>query len=435
MENKRVGEIAFFRSQPQNIRVLLITNMLFAMILPIIEIFVGAYIMRNTGSSSYVAIYQLCMYIGVVATSVLNGFLLKKFKVNHLYSFGIILSAISLMVMMFVNNLGIVELGIAGFALGASTGFFWTNRYLLALVSTNDNNRNYFFGLESFFFSLWSIVIPLIVGVFLASMDGKQLFGIIFNVNAGYQIVTLVTFFIAIAACIVLSKGTFKNPIQKDFIYFKFHSLWNKMLALAGLKGMVQGFLVTAPAILVMKLVGNEGDLGVIQGVGGAITAILVYVLGRVAKPNHRMAIFGFGLIVFFVGTLVNGILFSATGVIVFVLCKVLFQPLHDLAYFPTMMKTIDAVSAIEKRNEYAYIMSHEVGLFIGRAFGMILFIALAYLISEDFALKYALIIVGVLQLLSLPLAKHIIKEIDTKYTVKSGNSSVETPIEELHNT
>jgi YQGE family putative transporter len=227
----------------------------------------------------------------------------------------------------------------------------------------------------------------------------------------------VVVFFIAVAATYVLSKGNFDNPVQKKFIYFHYHILWQKFLALASLKGMVQGFLVTAPAILVMHLVGNEGSLGLIQGIGGGATAIIVYVLGRIAKPEHRMKIFGFGLIIFFIGTLVNGIMFSALGVIIFVLCKVLFQPLHDLAYFPTMMKTIDAVSGIEKRNEYAYILSHEVGLFFGRALGMILFISLAYLVSETFALKYALIIVAALQLISLPLAKHIIKEIDTKYT------------------
>ncbi|MGB4415758.1 MAG: MFS transporter [Paludibacter sp.] len=416
MVKNLAGELAFFKSQPLNIRTLLITNMLYALILPIIEIFVGAYIMRNTGNPSYVAIYQLCMYIGVVSTALLNGALLKIFKVNLLYSFGIILTAVSLMVMMFVHSLGIVELGIAGFALGASTGFFWTNRYLLTLNSTNDANRNYFFGLESFFFSLWSIIVPLVVGAFLATIDGKVFFGHTVNINMGYQFITVVVFVIAIGACIVLSKGKFANPVQKKFIYFKFHVLWQKLLALASLKGMVQGFLVTAPAILVMRMVGNEGSLGLIQGIGGAATAILVYVLGRVAKPQHRMYIFGFGLIVFFIGTLVNGLFFSSLGVIVFVLCKVLFQPLHDLAYFPTMMKTIDAVSTIEKRNEYTYIMSHEIGLFVGRAIGMILFISLAYFISEDFALKYALIIVGALQLISLPLAKHIIKEIDTKY-------------------
>jgi len=343
---------------------------------------------------------------------------LKIFKVNWLYSFGIVLSAIALMVMMFVHSIGIVQLGIAGFAIGASTGFFWTNRYLLALTATNDKNRNYFFGLESFFFSLWSIVIPLMVGAFLGTIDGKVLFGHTVNINSGYQIITVIVFFIAVGACIVLSKGDFANPVQKKFIYFRYHVLWQKFLALASLKGMVQGFLVTAPAILVMRLVGNEGSLGLIQGIGGGATAIIVYVLGRIAKPEHRMKIFGFGLVVFFIGTLVNGIMFSAIGVIIFVLCKVLFQPLHDLAYFPTMMKTIDAVSTIEKRNEYAYILSHEVGLFFGRALGMILFISLAYFVSEIFALKYALIIVGALQLISLPLAKHIIKEIDTKHKI-----------------
>ena len=427
-----MGEFLFFKTQPKNIRTLLITNMLYGMILPIIEIFVGAYIMRNTGNSTYVVIFQLFMYIGVVSTSILNGALLKIFKVSWLYSFGIVLSAIALMVMMFVHSIGIVQLGFAGFAIGASTGFFWTNRYLLALTATNDKNRNYFFGLESFFFSLWSIVIPLMVGAFLGTIDGKVLFGHAINFNMGYQIITVVVFFIAIGACIVLAKGDFVNPVQKKFVYFKYHVLWQKFLALASLKGMVQGFLVTAPAILVMKLVGNEGSLGLIQGIGGGATAILVYVLGRIAKPEHRMKIFGFGLFVFFIGTLVNGIMFSPIGVIIFVLCKVLFQPLHDLAYFPTMMKTIDAVSHIEKRNEYAYILSHEVGLFFGRALGMILFISLAYFVSENFALKYALIIVAALQLISLPLAKHIIKEVDTKYTKKSVNPKIETVVKPI---
>jgi hypothetical protein len=148
--------------------------------------------------------------------------------------------------------------------------------------------------------------------------------------------------------------------------------------------------------------------LGLIQGISGALTAILVYVLGRIAKPEDRLKIFAGGLLVFFAGTLCNGILFSATGVILFVLCKVIFQPLFDLAYFPIMMKTIDAVAKIEKRNEYAYIMSHEFGLFLGRAFGLLLFIFLAYGVSQDFALKYALIIVAGLQLLAYPLAKNI---------------------------
>ncbi|MDR0618992.1 MAG: MFS transporter [Bacteroidales bacterium] len=421
MSNKITGEFRFFKEQPKNVRVLLITNMLYAIILPVVEIFVAAYIMRNTSNSSFVAAYQLSMYAGIVVTSLLNGLLLRYFKSSSIYAFGIIVSAFVLMGMMFmkmpaasgeVNISEIIALCISGFVLGASTGFFWTNRYLLTLTSTNDDNRNYFFGIESFFFTFWNIVIPLAVGAFLSSFKGtSDWFGKQLSTNNGYQIITGIAFIVAILACIVLSRGKFENPKHKKFFYARFHALWNKLLVLAGLKGMVQGFLVTAPAILVMLLVGEEGSLGLIQGIAGGVTAILVYVLGRTAKPKHRMAIFGAGLLVFFAGTLFSGILFSAIGVILFILCKVFFQPLHDLAYFPTMMRTIDIVSKIENRNKYAYIMSHEIGLFFGRAAGMLLFIVLAWSISEIFALKYALIIVGALQLLSLPLAKHIVKE------------------------
>ena len=414
---KGAGEIKFFLSQPKNVKTLLVTNLLFAMILPVVEIFAGAYIMRNTGAASMVIVYQLCMYIGVVISAVVNGLLLRKLSVKLLYSFGIMFASVALMVMMFIKNVDTTMICGTGFLLGLTTGFFWTNRYLLTLYSTDDDNRNYFFGTESFFFSFWNIVIPLVVGAILANVDGKVLFGHVLSIQNGYQIVTVGAMFISVLACIALSRGDFRQPADGDFFHVKFHRLWNEMLSLASLKGMVQGFLVTAPSILILKFIGGEGELGLIQGIGGALTAVIVYVLGRVAKPQHRMAIFGTGLFVFFAGTLANCILFSAAGAYIFIICKIFFQPIHDLAYYPTMMKTIDTVSAIEKRDGYTYILSHEVGLFIGRAFGMVLFIVIAKLFTEDAALRYALLIVGALQLLSLPLAKHIVKVIDRDYS------------------
>ncbi|NDV84553.1 MFS transporter [Bacteroides sp. 51] len=409
--NKLKKEYLFFKGQELNMQTLLKTNMIYALVLPVVEIFVGAYIMRNTSDPISVAFYQLFMYIGIVVTSLINGFLLRSINVKYLYAGGILVSGFSMFAMMSIQSLGFMELGVAGFVMGAAAGFFWTNRYLLTLNNTTDDNRNYFFGLESFFFSIGSITVPLIIGAFISRIDGKELFGYEVNINQAYQIVTCMVVVLTVLACVILWKGKFTNPVQKDFLYFRFCSLWRKMLLLSSLKGMVQGFLVTAPAILVLKLVGDEGALGLIQGISGALTAVLVYILGRVAKPKDRTKIFVVGLLIFFIGTLFNGILFSATGVIVFVLCKVVFQPLFDLAYFPIMMQTIDATSKMEKRNEYAYILSHEFGLFLGRAFGLILFIALAYLISEDFALKYALVMVGALQLLAYPLAKNIINE------------------------
>ncbi|KAF0202395.1 MAG: putative MFS transporter YQGE family [Bacteroidetes bacterium] len=408
---KLTSEYRFFQTMPHSMRVLLITNMLYALVLPVVEIFMAAYIMRFFNDTSYVAIFQVAMYTGIIITSLANGFLLKSFKVAHLYSFGILLSGVAMVGMMFVENIALTGLIVAGTLIGAASGFFWTNRYLMALNSTADENRNYFFGLESFFFTISNIGVPVIIGVLLASIDGVQFMGITFDIYKGYRIVTLMVFLITILATYSLSRGKFDNPVQKDFLYFRFDKLWNKQILLAALKGLVQGFLVTAPAMLIMKYVGQEGSLGIIQGVSGGLTAILIYLLGRFAKPKHRILIFGVGITIFLIGTIINGIELSMIGVMVFVLCKVFFQPLHDLAYYPIMMKVIDVVSKRENRNNYAYILNHEFGLYAGRVIGLGMFIFLAFYVSESFALRYSLIIVAVLQMLSIPLAKNIMKE------------------------
>jgi YQGE family putative transporter len=411
MAGNILKELKYFKSMPHDMRVLLITNMLYALVLPVVEIFIGAYIMRNTNDTTLVASFQIAMYTGLVIASFTNGILLKMFKVNHLYSFGILLSGISMSGMMFLSSVTLPGLIIAGLVLGGASGFFWTNRYLMALNTTNDDNRNYFFGLESFFFTISSIIVPLWIGAVLARIDGAQMLGITFDINKGYQLVTIIVFILTILAVASLSRGKFVNPEQKDFLFFRFDRLWNLQMILAGLKGLVQGFLVTAPAILILRYVGQEGSLGLIQGISGALTAIILYLLGRYTNANHRSIIFAIGITIFMFGTIYNSIALSATGVIVFVLCKVFFQPLHDLAYFPIMMKVIDVVSKKENRNKYAYIMNHELGLYAGRVLGLGLFIALVYFVSETFALRYALVIVAALQMFSIPLANLIIKK------------------------
>jgi len=400
-------EYSYFLSLPQTTRVLLITNMVYAFVLPVIEIFVGAYIMRNSNDPSKVAAYQLSVYTGIPITFYINGFLLRRVKISNLYSFGMLLSGFSMVIMMSLTNLSSLGISVAGILMGCSFGFFWANRDYLALNSTDDSTRNYYYGLETFFYTITYIIIPIIVGYFLMSTEQSNWLG--GNINMAYRIVTVAVFLLTIVSSIMIHEGDFKNPVQKKFVFFKFHSLWKKLIALASLKGLAQGYLVTAPAILIMRLVGNEGSLGMVQGVSGVLTAFLLYLLGRTTKPSHRIYIFSVGLFIFLIGTIVNGILFSATGVVFFVLCKVLFTPLHDIAYFPIEMKVIDVVAKIENRNEFAYIFNHEFGLYIGRFAGLILFICLAQYVSEDFALKYALIIIAFVQLASIPLAKNII--------------------------
>jgi YQGE family putative transporter len=183
------------------------------------------------------------------------------------------------------------------------------------------------------------------------------------------------------------------------------------MLGLASLKGLAQGYIVTAPTMLILSLVGKEGSLGLIQGIAAAVSAILLYVLGRVTGPNHRLLIYGVGCLLFMVGALLNAALYSALGVILFMMCLLFARPLLDIAYFPIQLKVIDYLAEKEKRNEFSYIFNHELGLYLGRLFGCGLFIVLARYVSEYAALRYALLVIAVLHALGWFMAKSILKE------------------------
>jgi YQGE family putative transporter len=379
--------------------------MVYALVLPVIDIFVAAYVMRNSNDPVKVVIYQLTIYTGIPLTFLLNGFLLKHFNIKKLYSAGMMLSGISMMIMMSLKTLDLTGIGFAGITMGLSFGFYWANRDYLALAITNDDNRNYYYGLETFFYTIIAVVIPVAIGWFIESKGGDA------QIHQAYLALTGAVLVITILASIVCFRGTFKNPEQKKYVFFKFHPLWYKLLSLALLKGLAQGFLVTAPAMLIMLLLGKEGALGTAQSIGAVIAAIIMYILGRLSKPSDRIKIFAAGLILFAVGATLNGILFNQIGVILFILLLLIAKPLLDLAYFPIQFKVIDIVSKIENRGEFAYILNHEAGLYVGRFLGAGTFLVLAYSISTEIALRYAIIIIAVLQLYSIFVAKKIIAQ------------------------
>lgn len=405
MLSKLKTEISHFKSQSYNFRILTLTNLIYSIVLPVIDIFVAAYVMRSSNDPVKVVIYQLTIYTGIPLTFFLNGYLLRKFSIKTLYSLGMMLSGISMMVMMSLTTLDNTGIGIAGLIMGMSFGFYWANRDFLALAMTNDDNRNYYYGLETFFYTIIAVVIPVLIGWFIELYAGKG------DAGLAYKMVTGFVFVVTVFASIMCYRGNFTNPTEKKFVFFKFDPYWYKLLRLASLKGLVQGFLVTAPAMLIMLLVGKEGALGTAQSVGAIIAAIAMYIIGRNTSPKHRLYVFGTGLVLFAVAAIINGILYSSTGVILFMLFLLLAKPLLDLAYFPIQFSVIDILTKKEKRSEFAYILNHEAGLYVGRLIGASTFLILAYSFSVEIALRYAIVIVALLQLLSYWVAKDIIKQ------------------------
>ncbi len=410
MLQKLTREIHFFNTHPLGMRMLLLTNLIYALVMPIVELFIGAYIMRNSSDISLVVIFQLAVYTGIPLTFMINGFLLNRQPIARLYSLGMLLSGVSMFAMMSLDNLDTLGVFFAGLIMGLSYGFFWANRDFLALNTTHDANRNYYYGIETFFYTMTGIAVPLAAGAFIATTEKNGWFG--GNVNVAYYCLTVFVFALSVFASILVHRGQFKNPRKLPFLFLHFDRLWNKMLGLAALKGVAQGYIVTAPTMLIMSLVGKEGALGLIQGIAALLSAILLYVLGRITFPKHRLLIYGIGCSLFVLGALLNAGLYSATGVILFVLCLLFARPLLDIAYFPIQLKVIDVVAEKEKRNEFAYIFNHELGLYLGRLFGCGLFIVLARYVSEYAALRYALLVIAVVHFMGWFMMRNIVRDL-----------------------
>lgn len=408
--NRLEREYRVFLECPRDMRVLLVTNMIYAFVLPVIEIFVAAYVMRNSHNVTKVVIYQLAIYTGDPVAFLLNGFMLGRIGIKRLYSVGMVLSAIAMLVMMFSGVITSTAIAVSGLLMGIASGLFWANRGFLALSTTTDTNRNYFYGIETFFLTITSVVVPAAIGWFIGNTAKYEWLG--GDRNNSYRVVAICALLLTVAASIVINTGSYRNPDKSRFIFFHFHPVWKKMLSLALLKGLAQGYLVTAPAMLIMMLVGQEGALGMIQAAGGIVSSFMLYAVGRKAKPEHRVRVFAVGLLLFAIGSAVNAVLFDAKGVLIFMACLVLAKPVLDLAYFPIQMLVIDTVSAIEKRNEYTYIFNHELGLYAGRLLGCGLFIIIAFYVSQVAALKYALLTIAVLQLLSIWVARKTISSV-----------------------
>lgn len=402
-------ELRLFFSQPRNTQILLITSLIYAFVLPVVDIFVAAYIMRNSADVGQVVLYQLMVYTGIPLTFWANGFLLKLIRPNYLYSFGMLLSGISMFVMTSLPELNIPGIAIAGLIMGMSFGFFWSNRDYLVIVSTTDANRNYYYGVETFFNTLTFVVIPVVVGLFIGNAAGYEWVG---SINNAYRIVIYIVMILTVCASLVICRGSYEKPDMPRFVYFRFHPVWTKMLTVALGKGLVQGFIVTAPAMLIMKLVGEEGALGVMQSIGSLVTALLMYIIGRNLKPEKRLLVYVAAVLLFVIGSLVNSVFFTYYSVLFFLLCMIIARPLYDLAYFPIQMRVIDYLSGIEKRNEYAYIFNHECGLYAGRFLGCGTFILLAFCVSDTVALVITLPLVTLLQAGTYFLVKSMLKDI-----------------------
>ncbi len=401
------GEWSHFLALPRQARYLLGASTLAAFAMPAMGVFAFAFVMRDTQDVNRVMAYQFALYTGIPVAFVLNRYLVALFSYARLYAFGIVLSALVLGGMTCLGELTVGRIVGVGLAMGLAVGFHWANRNYLSLVCTVDDNRNYFYGIESFFACVSAVVVPLLIGFFIDARAGAGAPPA--EIRAAYRWVSAVALALVAGGGAFLLRPGFPCEPPELVAPGRRAPVWRLLLALAALRGTVQIFLTTAPAVLVMRVLGGrESALGQVQACGALLAAVIVYLVGRRSRPEHRVAVVGGALLLYAAGAAANGLLFTAETALVFIACQLVAQPTMELAFGAIMLRVMDAVADGHGGGRYAYVVSHELGIFAGRCVGAAAFIALSCQSTGETAFRYILALLALLHLLCWPVAARI---------------------------
>lgn len=404
------AEYEIFATRGRPLRRLLIANSVYALVLPVVEIFVAAFIMRKSQSPVAVVHYQMVIYAATVVGFALNGFLLRTISAARLYSAGMVLTGVSLFLLMLPGLDSYTGRLFSAVLLGAASGLFWGNRALFVLSATRDKDRNYYYGVEASVLTITSIAVPAAIAwlfarcdpIAVSSGDTPWIYG---SLAFGALMLS------SLSALMILHDDTEPTP-NRPFLFVRQHPLWRRMLCVATFKAVAQGYIVTAPAILIFRFIGQEKALGIVEAIGGAIGAFCLYYIGRASKPEHRIVVFGAGQFLLLVGSAVSAAFFNIPGVMAFMIFLLLAKPLIDLGYYPIQFLVTNEVARYEGRSTYSYIMSHECATFLGRFVGCCLFIGISERASDTTALRYALPAIAVLELPSILVARMLLQGI-----------------------
>ena len=390
-------EKAYFNKPHDNAQKLLITIFLDNLIGPLFGIFINAFLWRRTHDIVLVALYNLIVYAVIPLGFYINGYILRRNTPTMPYTVSLIINGLAVAALMFLPNVSYLAVIIFSIFDGFSAGIYWANRNLLTLKTTTTHDRIYFSSVETSSNTITSVIIPLVIGWFIT-------FGTVIHLYTpvqGYQLL-VVYMLVVIARIGIISKSINTGTIEVPVLLLKnISSNWKKFRWIQFIYGIENGVAFIVPVLLVLILVGNEAALGLVQSISAILASVLIYFLGRALTIHHRMQLIALSIVLNIIGSFFLGIVYSAIGVFIYFALQTLSQQFIWVGGSSINYDLID-IDNKDPKKHYAYVSDQEIYLNGGRVFGILLFIIMTTLISNTFALRFALIFVGSTQIFLL---------------------------------
>ena len=412
------NEFSHFKNLNHDCRRLVISNFAYSFVFLILPIIANYFIfkeyegLQQTEVIKYVVSYFVGYFTIIPVGFAINGYLLRYFKVSHLYIFGMLAEIFVIIPLSFLHIQGMVQLFLIGCIMGISSGLFWSNRHYMSFFVTDNLNRNYVFGLENTLMTFGGFVSPLVFG-FLTGVKGFTLTNLIPGLPAETGRILLAAFLLTLIliASFNILKGKYHNPEIKPFLFFKYSKIWNRQRLMNTLEGFSYGPLIVMPSMIFLYIFKDGGSLGLVESAGIIIALIPVYYLARYSRPRHRLFILMGAGIILISAAIILAIFFNEPAGILFSFCsKIVFSVLY-MPFLAIRMRSMNLATPIDKKEEYSYFVDIEIFMALGRVLGLGIFLFVYYYASQILALKYGFLIVGMIPLIASAIASTIKQE------------------------
>jgi MFS transporter, YQGE family, putative transporter len=393
-----------------NTRKFITSNLLFSLFSPFYLIFSNTFIFSSThGNLEMNLIYCIFNFAGIIAGFAFTGYASGKIHIKTLMVSGgwLTFSSIILMFTMPMHSISWLGIIFYGLATGLGIGVYWSARNYLTLVLTDNNNRDFFSGMDFILISLGRIVTPFIIGIYI----GRGIKMGWFSPAFAYRSTLLIALILLVSLSIVTIRVKHRSVRLGRFLHTKYSKEWQDVRLLLTTLGFFQGAIYVIPTVFIMKFVGGESFVGTVNAIGYLIAIVMVFLISSRSGIQHRTKIISLGFIILTLGAITFSVCyknFIVTGTYILIFLMFLAEPILNFPIRATLMDVIKTIKKKEKRKGYAYIIDVEAFTAIGRISSLTIFYLLYVFLPVSAAIIIFILLMAASQYLCIPLSRKI---------------------------
>jgi YQGE family putative transporter len=215
------------------------------------------------------------------------------------------------------------------------------------------------------------------------------------SVTERYKLLAFITVVIQAIGAWYIVRAEFDDFVPQSIFVKRASSLWNRARLFTAIKGVGEGSSMFIPTLIVLRLVGQEGALGLTQSLAMVFTSVLLYVIAARVRLENRLEILQIAVCCMIAGGLLLACFYSQSSALSYIFLQTLAIQLLWVAAHPIILDAINSDQGDDTKH-YCYIVDRELCLNLGRVTGVGIVLSLSALGDADLTLRVAPVIFGV---------------------------------------